>query len=97
MHKCLSGTGSSIQTSSFSGAVGKYSSSSSSSSALVSQGAIGCSTGEGCSVLAWSVLLSIEELSSSSNIKWWCTVLRLSGQQGECAVCGRSKRQIFTC
>ena len=87
MHKCLSGTGSSIQKSSFSRAVGKWSSayssysSSSSSSALVRWWAIGCSSGEWCSIQA-----SSEESLSSSNVKWWHTVVRLPGCGGECGL-----------
>ena len=83
MQKCLSGTGSSIQMLSSKGAVGKSSSSSSSSlvtswkESLVRQWAICCSTGEDCSILSWSWLLFNEEFSSSLNVKWWHTELRL--------------------
>ena len=84
MHKCLSGTGSSIQISSFSETVGNWCSSSS-SSALFGWQAIGHSVSEDCSILPWSVLLSLEESSLSSNVKQQHTVLRLPGCLGEYA------------
>ena len=88
MLKCLSGTGSSIQISSSNGAIGKCSSlSSSSSSALVRWQAIWCSAGEALSVLAGSGLVSVDELSSSLNVKWWHVLMRLLGNWGEYAWC----------
>ena len=86
MHKCLSGTGLSIQKSSSNGAVGK-SSSSSSSQVTSRKGPLvrcqtTCSTGEDCSVLPWSGLVSVDELSL--NDKQWNMELRLLCWWGEC-------------
>ena len=103
MHKCLSGTGSSIQMSSSNGAVGSVqcsSSSSSSSSSSTSSSSrwhsgrnhwwgqtIHCSTSEECSVLSWSGLVSGDKLSSSLNDKWQHIELRLLCWWGECVQC----------
>ena len=43
-----------------------------------------CCTGEDCSVLPWSWLLSVEGLSSSLNVKQWHTELWLLGVWSGC-------------
>ena len=63
------------KTSSSNGAIGKCSSTS--SSLVTSWKESSVRWCEDCSVLPWSGLLSVEELSSSSNVKWWHMELRL--------------------
>ena len=92
MHKCLSGTGSSIQTVSFSEAVGKCCSASSlSSSAILGrQQATVSSSGEWSSILG-----SSEDSLSSSYVKQWHTVLREAGDG--CALGVAGQKDKFSC
>ena len=73
MHKCLSGTGSSIQISSSSEIVGKCSSVSSSSPTAT----LGRWLAKVSSSDEWSSILGLSEDSPSSlYIRWQCTLLR---------------------
>ena len=91
MHKCLSGTGYSIQTSSSSETVGKCSSASSLSSAILGRWQANMSSsGE------WSSILGLSEDSwFSLYVRWWHTVLREPGDGHTLGVAGPKDK--FSC
>ena len=71
------------------------SSSSSHSSILVRWWAIVFSSGKFCPILGWGMSVSSEDSSSSSNVKWQCTVLREPG--GGCALGVAGLKDKFSC